>query len=376
MTARPRLPALVVAAVGSLVASLLLAELAVRVALPQDLAFFDGSAIKRVSAQPGLRYELIPGGHSPDYIGVPVDINRLGLRDREIAIPKPAGTVRILAVGDSVTFGYGVRLEETFLKLLEGRLNAKGGAARYEVVNAGVEECGFDGYDRLLRTLAPTLDPDLVMIGIVLNDIQRYDDVAQGPRLAGAALEPGLARRLHGALLRRSQLYLTGVHGARSVLYRYHVLDVSDLYGSPLRAVQPMNPPLERAWQSSLAVLERLVSFARARHVPIVLVVFPVEVQLDEATIARYRRDFGVTVPREALDGDAQRRLRAFGAAHGVPVIDLLPALRAAGGEDLYLRMGLVRFDPVHPSPRGHRIVAEEIYRALLDAGLARPRPS
>jgi hypothetical protein len=227
-----------------------------------------------------------------------------------------------------------------------------------------------------MRTLSPTLDPDLVMVGIVLNDIQRYGDVEDVPRLAGAALEPGVARRLHGALLRRSQLYLTGVHGARALLYRFHVLDVSDLYGSPLRAVQPMNPPLARAWQSSLDVLERVVALARAQRVPIVLVVFPVEVQLDAAAIERYRRDFGVTVPTQALDGDAQRRLQAFGAAHGVPVIDLLPALRAAGGDDLYLRTGLVRFDPVHPSPRGHRIVAEAIYQALLDAKLARPRPS
>jgi lysophospholipase L1-like esterase len=370
-----RLPALLSVAAASLVVTLLVAELAVRMALPQDLAFFDGSAIKRLSARPGLRYELIPGGYSPDYIGVPVAVNRLGLRDREIAVPKPEGTVRILGVGDSVTFGYGVRLEETFLKVLEDRLNAKAGAVRYEVVNAGVEECGFDGYYHILRARAPTLEPDLVLVGIVLNDIQRYGDLERPPRLAGATLEPGVARQLHGALLRRSQLYLAAVHGARSLLYRLHVLDVSDLYGSPLRAVQPAGQPLARAWESSLDVLERLVALARAQGVPIVLAVFPVEVQLDAAAIERYRRDFGVTVPAQALDGEPQRRLRAFGAAHGVPVIDLLPALRAAGGDDLYLRKGPVRFDPVHLSPRGHQIVAEAIDRALVSAGLARSRP-
>ena len=373
MTVDRRLPALFALAAGSLVAALLVAELAIRVAVPQDLAFFDGAAIKRVSARPGLRYELIPGGHSPDYIGVPVAVNRLGLRDREIAVPKPAGTVRILGVGDSVTFGYGVRLEETFLKVLEAHLEVNAGAVRYEVVNAGVEECGLDGYYEILRALGPTLEPDLVVVGIVLNDIQRYNDLERSPRLAGAALEPGVARQLHGALLRRSQLYLAAVRGARSILYRLHVLDVSDLYGSPLRAVQPGGQPLARAWESSLDVLERLVALARAQGVPIVLAVFPVEVQLDAAAIERYRRDFGVTVPAQALDGEPQRRLRAFGAAHGVPVIDLLPALRAAGGDDLYLRKGLVRFDPVHLSPRGHQIVAETIYRALATTGLARP---
>jgi len=368
-----RLPALLALAAGALIGALLLAELAIRVIVPQDLAFFDGASIKRLSARPGLRYELIPGGYSPDYIGVPVAINRLGLRDREIAVPKPPRTVRILAVGDSVTFGYGVRLEETFVKVLEARLNAGGSAARYEVVNAGVEECGFDGYYQLLRGLAPTLEPDLVLVGVVLNDIQRYEDPERAPRLAAAGLEPGLARRVHGALLRRSQLYLAGVRGTRSLLYRFHVLDISNLYGSPLRAIQPGGEPLARAWASSLGVLERLVGLARARGVPIVLVVFPVEVQLDAAAIERYRRDFGVAVPAEALDGEPQRRLRVFGAGHDVPVIDLLPALRAAGGDDLYLRKGFVRFDPIHPSPRGHRIVGEAIHRAVVTDGLVRP---
>jgi lysophospholipase L1-like esterase len=283
-------------------------------------------------------------------------------------VPKPPGTVRILGLGDSVTFGYGVRLEETFLKVLEQRLNAGDrSGARYEVVNAGVEECGLDAYYHTLRTLGPTLQPDLVLVSIVLNDIQRYDDLERPTRPAGTAREPGIARRLHGALLRRSQLYLAGVRGGRSLLYRLHVLDISDLYGSPLRAVRQSDEPLARAWESSLDVLEHLVALARAQRVPIVLVVFPVEVQLDAATIERYRRDYGVTVPAQALDAEPQRRLRAFGAAHGVPVVDLLPTLRAAGGGDLYLRTGPVRFDPVHPSPRGHRIIGEAIHRALLD---------
>jgi lysophospholipase L1-like esterase len=360
--------ALALAGVAVLVAALAL-ELAIRVALPQDLAFFDGAAIKRPSARPGLRSELIPGGHADHYVGVPVSINRLGLRDREVAVPKPRGTVRVLGVGDSVAFGYGVRLEQTYLKVVEERLNA--GArpgVRYEVVNAGVEECGLDAYLDSVRVLSPVLEPDLALVGIVLNDIQRYDDATP----AAVAVEPGLARRAHGALLRRSQLYFAGVLATRSLLYRLHVLDIADLYGSPLRALQGEDPTLARAWASSLDVLDRLVELARARGVRLVLVLFPLEVQLDEAAIARYRTDYGVSVPARALEGEPQRRLAAFAASRDVAVIDLLPVLRAAGGADLYLRTGPIRFDPVHPSPRGHRIIGEAIHRALIEQRLLR----
>ena len=367
-----RIAGFVALAVGSVLATLLVLELAVRVALPQDLAFFDGSAIKRPSARLGLRSELIPGGYTADYIGVPVAVNGLGLRDHEIAVPKPRGTVRILALGDSVTFGYGVRLEESYPKVLEQRLNA--GArpgVRYEVVNAGVEECGLDAYYDALRRLGPVLHPDLLLVGIVLNDIQRYGDLDATPR-STVARGPGLARRAHAALLRRSQLYLAAVRGARALLYRLHVLDISDLYGAPLRVLQRPGEPVARAWASSLGVLDRLVALARARGIPVVLVVFPVEVQLDAPTLERYRRDFGVTVPPQALDGEPQQRLRAFATSRDVPVVDLLPVLRAAGGPDLYLRTGPIRFDPVHPSPRGHRIVAEAIHRSLVESGLPR----
>lgn len=355
----------------TLLVTCLALEALVRVALPQHPGFFDGSAIKRPSARPGLRYELIPGGFAADYVGVPVSVNRLGLRDRELAVPKPPGVVRILGLGDSVTFGYGVRLEDTYLKVMERRLNAGAPAGRrYEVVNAGVEECGLDAYYHTLRALAPVVEPDLVLVGIVLNDIQRYDDLERAALPRQAAPGPNLARRLHGTLLRRSQLYLASFLGLRSVLYRARVLDVADLYGSPLRALRADDEVLARAWASSLGVLEQLVTLSRARGLRLVLVVFPAEVQLDAAALDRYRHDYGVTVPAQALEGEPQRRLLAFGAAHDVPVIDLLPALRAARRSDLYLRTGPIRFDPIHPSPTGHRIIGEAIHRALAEARL------
>src|SRR5262245_60753707 len=122
MTRLGRVLPVTLLALGAAVLALLALELAVRVALPQDAGFFDGSAIKRPSARPGLRYELIPGSRTTNYVGVPVSVNRLGLRDREVSVPKPAGTFRILGVGDSVTFGYGVRVEDTYLRILEDRL--------------------------------------------------------------------------------------------------------------------------------------------------------------------------------------------------------------------------------------------------------------
>ena len=43
-------------------------------------------------------------------------INSRGLRDREYSLQKPPGTKRILVLGDSYVWGYGVSNEERFLR--------------------------------------------------------------------------------------------------------------------------------------------------------------------------------------------------------------------------------------------------------------------
>jgi len=69
--------------------------------------------------------------------GIRVHINSIGLRSPEIAVPKPPGTKRVLVLGDSVAFGWGVAEEETFSRRLERALRPQL-ACPVEVVDAGV----------------------------------------------------------------------------------------------------------------------------------------------------------------------------------------------------------------------------------------------
>src|SRR5690349_15789398 len=61
--------------------------------------------------------------------------NSLGLRGPEVA---EDGTARILAVGDSCTFGWGVAEGQSYPVQLETVLDRTLGAHRYQVINAGV----------------------------------------------------------------------------------------------------------------------------------------------------------------------------------------------------------------------------------------------
>ncbi len=107
-------------------------------------------------------------GFRGQFLGSAVTINQLGLRGREVALPKPPGRRRIVCFGDSVTFGYGVSDGETYSAELERALVARGVNA--DVVDAGVT--GFTSHQvrRLLERVLPGLEADVVTVMIGWND--------------------------------------------------------------------------------------------------------------------------------------------------------------------------------------------------------------
>jgi lysophospholipase L1-like esterase len=103
---------------------------------------------------------------------VPVTINRLGLRDREIGYETPDGHRRIVFLGDSMTAALQVPLEETFVKLLEQQLNAAGPQGSWEVLNAAVNGYGTDNELLFFQHEARKYEPEYVILAIYLaNDV-------------------------------------------------------------------------------------------------------------------------------------------------------------------------------------------------------------
>ncbi|MCA8974261.1 MAG: SGNH/GDSL hydrolase family protein [Planctomycetes bacterium] len=122
--------------------------------------------------------------------------NRLGFRGPEIEREKPAGTFRIVILGDSVCYGTGVDDEVTFLRRWEAELNAAGGQ-RYEVVNTGHPMYDTTQELAMLRDEGLALQPDLVILVYVVNDIEPTRDVVErallgkAPRPDEAIDDPG-----------------------------------------------------------------------------------------------------------------------------------------------------------------------------------------
>lgn len=106
--------------------------------------------------------------------GTTLRTNRIGLRGPE---PRADGARRILAVGDSCTFGWRVSEAESYPAQLEAVLNRRAGGDRYQVINAGVP--GYTSYQGLvyLRERGLALRPEIVVIGFGFNDTFPTGDV-------------------------------------------------------------------------------------------------------------------------------------------------------------------------------------------------------
>ena len=105
-----------------------------------------------------------------------VEINSIGLRDREVEINK-GDKYRILCFGDSWTLGWGVDIKNSWPKKLEDFLVNKG-FDNIEVINCGQSGQYTTVYKKQMERAIPLLKPDLVLVGVLQgeNIVRLYEE--------------------------------------------------------------------------------------------------------------------------------------------------------------------------------------------------------
>ncbi len=183
------------------------------------------------SGDPDTVYRLKPG-RAWLFEGAPVRTNALGFRGSEWPATRSADTLRVVGVGDSVSFGWGVAEPETFLARLADALAARPELGPVEVRNAAVPGYNAEQEAALVETRLMAFAPDVLLVGYVRNDHEPA--VFQSPRglaavgersylveLLRRALEPRLLapRRVAGAFARLARAARAG--GASVVVFLY-----------------------------------------------------------------------------------------------------------------------------------------------------------
>lgn len=276
-------------------------------------------------------YELVPG-LDVEFARAPLRTNAGGFRGPSVPEERAGRSVRILGLGDSVMFGWGVRYEECYLALLRDRLARRFPAVSWEVVNAAVP--GYNAVMEVesLKDKGLALRPDLVIINFVGNDLG----------LPNFVLEPE-----DYWSLRRSFL----LEFVRSRRGGPHLVPVPvegrrfGLEGTPDRV-----PARYRE-------MVGLDSYRRA---------------MNELGALAAGQGFGVTV---LAHPEAPSFVKEIALGLGFPLVETQAALaeyrRAYGiAQERGWPLTITEVDP-HPSPLGHEIIAQVLFEDLEGSGTA-----
>ncbi len=150
---------------------LVLTELGLRILNPWGIEFFHIMPyhMQGMLDDPQLGY-VHPKSISYSLGSIRVKLNSQGLRDEEIPFIKPYGEKRILMLGDSVTFGWGVDQGKTVSDNLELLLKEKTGED-WRAINAGVNGYNSEQEAIYFRTTGSLYNPDIVILIFVNNDV-------------------------------------------------------------------------------------------------------------------------------------------------------------------------------------------------------------
>ena len=308
--------------VASLVLAAGLAEVTSRVfdsGMNFDLEMWKyARAIKRVSSNSEIAHEHTPGT-SGTFMGVPVSINSMGLRDQEYPLEKPPGHVRVLMLGNSLTFGWGVKIEDTPSKLLETMLNRNGGDKRYEVINAGVGNYNTRMEVAYFLERGHLLGPDVVVLNYFINDAEptprrrsnTFGEFSYATVLLSSAIDT-LARSYFG----------------RADWKAYY---------------QSLYDPGSADWAATKEAIKKLIAYCQKSGIKIMIANYP---ELHE--LASY--------PFSSISAT----IFQISTEDGVPFVDLLPSVSDKQPKSLW-----VSANDAHPNARANIEYAKTLRREL-----------
>lgn len=363
--------------VSSILVGFLFLELVVRMVEPREV-------IREFFERPDsvLHHKFVPGArgrHKTLEFDAAYVINSLGLREKEISRDKPAGTHRILMLGDSFTEGNGVDQNDTFSSRLQVLLDQAGPGKRWQVINAGV-----GSYSPLLEYLylkdrGLDLRPDLVILNFDLSDV--YDDIqytrlaefdATGDPIAVAAeperrkgpwpIDVLVTSKDFVKKHTRTYNFVRRRIGHRLDEVRHPSNFSGDIQVDKYAMLREIGTPQDdRAWTLSYGHLLRIRDLLKAGGIDFWVTVYPYGLQVSPREWAGGRSFWGFE-PGKVYSTWPQSLVERFCHQHDIPVINMCEdfAKQSRTVYPLYYEAD------GHWRPAGHELVATVLYRALV----------
>ena len=295
------------------------------------------------------------------YNNIPININSKGLRDVEHSYKKPPGYLRFLTLGDSITFGPGVNFNKTFLRLLELKFQNSG--KKVEIIKAGINGYEFDQQYSFYFNEGYKYSPDVVFIGICLNDPQKFDpknyslkrnihkkEKNESPKKKTSIVKKQLIK------IKDKFLYLLLIHYRTYEFLKYSYSQMK-LYFKSLNSDynKIYFNHINKLWQDTnwnrySLKLTKFNDYLKKRNIRLVLILFPYKLQ--------FKNNLN-------LSKMPQKKMKQLSKKYNIHLLNLIEYLDVENYNDYYL-MG----DDVHLSEKGHSFVTEIIFKEIIKESL------
>jgi lysophospholipase L1-like esterase len=287
---------------------------------------------------PGIRYRLcyddIEGPGFDEDGCLLVRINADNLRGPELALRKSAGTWRLAAIGDSFTFGEGVRLMDAWPAAVGRAVAASGLFPDVEVLNAGIP--GFIANDSRLYLQHKVMKyaPDQIVYGFFLNDV--FPGNAPDPEMVALMARVYGPPTGLGTVSRLADMIIHADH-RRRLTERTETMYRESFGGAGLTADD---------WAETRGHILEMKAIADRNGIGFLMVIFPVLTVL------------GDDYPFE----DVHRQVAEFCEANGIDYVDVLDTWRPERAEELR-----VHVTDHHPNARAHALAARVISQRIIE---------
>jgi lysophospholipase L1-like esterase len=330
---------------------------------------------------PELPWSWIP---SPDakgsFGGIPYQFNAQGFRGgTAVNVHKPRDSIRIACMGDSCSLGWEVADDKTFCYQLSKMLQ-KTSFHPIETINAGVPGyTSFQGLHQLQNRILP-FDPDFIILSYNWNDHTYAIHLHE-------TFQVLMHRKFYGLPDKDlpGKTFQSQFHTLVAELRSYQLVDFvvwklgPDQQEIPdeeadTEIVDLNSVPVRVSLQDYRSNLERMIDLARQHQVIPILMTQPSEPINSNNVFQELAKNLNYKPDSEKDWNDFQRAmrnrfekkqweynqaLRDVGVKKNVTLVDMVPIFdENPDSRELLL-------DPVHPSPKGHKLIAEELKKTI-----------
>lgn len=284
--------------------------------------------LHRRSHIPGLSYELVPNKEKYSH-GTMIRTNSYGMRDQEPFPLSDTSVCNIIVVGDSFTFGFGVSEQDTYPNILEELLGNDTTGGNIQVLNLGVGGYSIRDETIVIKYKGLKWKPKLIVIGYVLNDPE---------------INP--FQPLHNYYQKPHWWQYLNI--LRLIAKTKKKCDINRIgHGDYIRYLHAQN---YKIWKSVLKAFNEIKSLTQKQNIPVILVIFP----------------WTLPIPWKYYPfHDLHSQLTEAGRRNGFYVINLLETFTKYSPSDL-----MVSRADNHPTKFGHKLVAQVIYKTIMDNSL------